>query len=347
MDIVDDRSPFRLKETYLEKSSGGWIDLAQDIDAIVLFGSGFEDIIKAKEESTAGLCHIWKTVPKGKDYLTVSVPLINQLYERAGSKLTRKYLTSTHLQWHRGGQLWEPCRSSRPFSCTCIRLQQVVSESCTRFGSVLDPGALEENGAVIFGQANDPVASTLSDLLISKAKPIDSLYSQPNANLLCADIYSSSSSVGSTSTDTRNSSILHVSVSTLETSDEDEDDQLSNIPIFVKPIAPGIVKLVEDEEQRGRSRSLKRSYSEKGSQSTLEPHRRRRNPTKEIEVQCSGAHAPTLFVRSDGDSITSLVKKNIEDSRKLALRRGGNFSTKNDGNDGIRSGGNNPAIRTI
>lgn len=104
MDLVDDRSPFRLKETYIEKTSGGWTDLARDTDAIVLFGSGFEDIIRPG--STAGLCHSWKSVPKGRDFLAATVPMMNNLYEQAGSKLSRNHLTSTRLRWHCGGQLW-------------------------------------------------------------------------------------------------------------------------------------------------------------------------------------------------------------------------------------------------
>ena len=144
MDLVDDRSPFRLKKTHIGKSSGGWTDLSRDIDAVVLFGSGFEDIIKPTEESMAGLCHMWKSVPKGKDYLTASVPMMNQLYEQAGSKLSRKYLTSTHLRWHHGGRLWEHCESTKPFTCNCNRLQQVVSDFATHFRGVSDPGPLRK-----------------------------------------------------------------------------------------------------------------------------------------------------------------------------------------------------------
>jgi len=87
------------------KSSGGWMDLAQDTDAIALFVSGFEDIIRSTKEATAELCHKWKQVPKDQDYLAVSVPMLYQLFERAGSRLTRKHLTSTYLRWHCGYKL--------------------------------------------------------------------------------------------------------------------------------------------------------------------------------------------------------------------------------------------------
>ena len=88
MDLVEDISLFRQKQTFISKSSGGWTDLAPDMDGMILFGSGFEDIIRPVDNATAGLCHKWKRVPKDKDYLTTSVLMLNQLFKRAGSRLT-------------------------------------------------------------------------------------------------------------------------------------------------------------------------------------------------------------------------------------------------------------------
>ncbi|RDW67029.1 hypothetical protein BP5796_09778 [Coleophoma crateriformis] len=177
MDLVEERSPIRLKETHLDKSSGSWIDLSQDINAVVLFASGFEDIIKPVEE--AELCHKWKRVPKGKDYLTAVVPLLDRLFEQAGSRLTRKHLTSTYLQWHRGARLFESCPSYARFECGCDRVQQICHESALTFGKVIPPGPLQERGAVIFGQANF-LGNNSSRLQTKKAQ----LYSQANSPLL-------------------------------------------------------------------------------------------------------------------------------------------------------------------
>jgi hypothetical protein len=55
MDVVDGTSTFTRKETVLEKSCGGWNNFAQDINAIVLFASGFEDVLEPTKDST-GLC---------------------------------------------------------------------------------------------------------------------------------------------------------------------------------------------------------------------------------------------------------------------------------------------------
>jgi hypothetical protein len=154
MDIVDEVSPLRLKETPIKKTCGGWVDLATDINAIVLFASGFGDIIKPAECSLKGLCHMWRAVPKEKDYLTVGATTINKLFEQSGSRLTRKHLTSTHLQWHRGRVLFEKCHASdSSFRCTCERLQQILPDSGLTFGTMVPPVRLEEGGAIIFGQA--------------------------------------------------------------------------------------------------------------------------------------------------------------------------------------------------
>jgi hypothetical protein len=154
MDIVDEISPLRLKEALIKKTCGGWVDLATDINAIVLFASGFEDIIKPAEWSLKGLCHMWRAVPKEKDYLTAGMTTINKLFEQSGSRLTRKHLTSTHLQWHRGTVLFEKyCASDGSFRCTCERLQQILPDSELTFGNTIPLGNLEKRGAVIFGQA--------------------------------------------------------------------------------------------------------------------------------------------------------------------------------------------------
>jgi hypothetical protein len=98
-----------------------------------------------------GLCHSWRTVPKDNDYFAAGVPIINALYEKAGSRLTKKHLTSTHLQWHRGPSLFESCTVGQGYTCNCDRLQRIVHEMHMSFGTVNPPGPLEEQGAVIFG----------------------------------------------------------------------------------------------------------------------------------------------------------------------------------------------------
>lgn len=81
--IVEERSPFYQTQTYIAKTSGGWISLAKDIDALILFADGFQDAMIPAPE-TLKLCHKWRRVPKDKDYLTISVITLKTLYDRSG-----------------------------------------------------------------------------------------------------------------------------------------------------------------------------------------------------------------------------------------------------------------------
>ena len=151
--LVEDKSSFRRKEQVLEKSNGGWVDLVDDTDTIVLFGNGFQEVIKPVPS-----CSAWTILPKGKDYLAVGCPMLETLYNEAGSRKTRSYLTSRHLQWHRGSALFERCEKLS--GCTCDRLQQLVYDSRITFGRVSPPDELPQDGCVIFGRAHHPMLPT-------------------------------------------------------------------------------------------------------------------------------------------------------------------------------------------
>jgi hypothetical protein len=179
--VVEERSPFRQKQKSIGKTSGGWPTLVRDIDALVLFASGYEDVIRPlRDNNNQSLCSLWQSVPKWKDYLGTSVKILKDLYDVAGCRLNRTYLTSTHLQWHRGNStLFEPCKTPGAYRCQCIRLQQIVPKSA--IGRVVPPGLLVDDGAVIFGQSGSP----LQDLSATPRKQkLNGIYSQPNVNLL-------------------------------------------------------------------------------------------------------------------------------------------------------------------
>ena len=155
MSLVNERN-YKRKEANVAKSNGGWVDLFNDIDALVLFATGFDDIIKPVS-NLSNLCRHWMTLPKGKDYLAIGVPILEMLYTEAGSHMSRKYLSNSHHQWHRGSVLFEHCSDTTSCRCECDRTQQVYHESSFKtFGHVQPPGSLEQNGCVIFGQAHHP-----------------------------------------------------------------------------------------------------------------------------------------------------------------------------------------------
>jgi hypothetical protein len=218
MDIFAEISPLRLKEALIKKTCGGWLDLAIDIDAIILFASGFEDIIRPLEGSLEGLCHMWRSVPKENDYLAASIPTIKKLFERSGSRLTKKHLTSTHLQWHQGEVLFEHCRERvSSFHCTCERLQQVVPDSRLTVGTRCPAGPLEERGAVIFGQATyRPPMSGLTEPKADRS----AFYSQRNCPLDLETDRNESAGSSSPNEDGSQSSVSSSSRTTMEFSSE-------------------------------------------------------------------------------------------------------------------------------
>ena len=173
--LVEDKSSFRQKEQVLEKTNGGWVDLVDDTDTIVLFGNGFGEVIKPVCDSM-DLCSAWRVLPKGRDYLAVGCPMLETLYNEAGSRKSRSYLTSRHLQWHRGSTVFERC--GEVSGCACDRLQQLVYDSRATFRRVKPPDELPENGCVIFGQAKHPLFPAMGTCPKKRT-----IYSMPNCPL--------------------------------------------------------------------------------------------------------------------------------------------------------------------
>ena len=153
MSLVHEKNHHRRKETTIAKSSGGWVDLINDVDCVVLFATGLGEIIRPVSDLN-NLCSSWKSLPIGKDFLAAGVPILEQLYSEAGSRLSHKHLSTTHLQWHRGSILFERCSDMNSICCKCDRTQQIYHDSVFTFGHVQLPGKLEENGCVVFGQAH-------------------------------------------------------------------------------------------------------------------------------------------------------------------------------------------------
>lgn len=124
MDLVDDVQTLQQNQVIIEKTSGGWVNLLEDLGSVVvLLAAGLEDLIRPT--LTQGLCHEWKMVPKGKDYLATGVPMLNMLYERVGPQSTRERITRKGLMLHQLSLLFEHCRKGRAFQCGCVRLQQL------------------------------------------------------------------------------------------------------------------------------------------------------------------------------------------------------------------------------
>jgi len=212
--ITDQISPFRLKLATIRNTSGGWPVLQRDIDALVLFANGYEDVIQPLMDQNKGLCHKWGSVPKGKDYLATSVKTLKRLYDVAGCRLTRKYLTTTHLRLYRGNSLlFEPCKTPGAYICDCTRLQRICKE--LPIGDV-PPEHLVDDGAVIIGQSR----STIQDFMTAPQPQLEQngLFSQPNVPLMPSDSHGDSDNVPSSPDSDGKSSLQSSSEGTSRTS---------------------------------------------------------------------------------------------------------------------------------
>jgi hypothetical protein len=178
--IVQERGDYTLMEKEMSRNQGGWPLLVRDINALVLLANGFGDLILPSDEHKPQLCNVWQRLPSGCDYLAATCNVLTDLYDVAGSRASRKYLTTTHLQWHQGeSQLFDSCENTK--ACKCNRLQQILSKSDTvvrpKIGDV-------KSGAVIFGNCDSLLHNLFSSIRPTRKAPETPFYQHPNAVLV-------------------------------------------------------------------------------------------------------------------------------------------------------------------
>lgn len=154
LDLVEDRDPILPYIYTLDDFGTGWVDFVRTLKAIVIFGKGFGELMKPK--NSAKICSEWRTVPKNRDYLTVSTAILRDLLDR-GDKSEQPWRLVDDIHWHTPGKSFEPCncaqRSSR--STHCDRVQVLLPANYKRLWgrSFRSPASLKEEGAFIFGHS--------------------------------------------------------------------------------------------------------------------------------------------------------------------------------------------------
>jgi hypothetical protein len=182
--IVQECGDYTLMETELSQNHGGWPLLIRDINALVLLADGFGDLITPADLDKSRLCNVWQRVPSGCDYIATTSNVLTDLYDVAGSRASRRYLTTTRLQWHQGeSQLFDACGNTN--SCQCNRLQQIARKSDT---VVLPNIGDVKAGAIIFGNRDSLLQSFASTLRL-KVTPKPPFYHHKNAVFTTAEDY--------------------------------------------------------------------------------------------------------------------------------------------------------------
>lgn len=71
MDLVDKTFPLKRREMKTGEACGNWPKFADDIQALILFGANFGDILLPKE--VANFCANFQCLPRGNFFLAVEV----------------------------------------------------------------------------------------------------------------------------------------------------------------------------------------------------------------------------------------------------------------------------------
>jgi hypothetical protein len=127
-----------------------WLNLTRKVDATVLFGNDFGDLIKP--ESTDGLCPSWVTVPSGKNYLAVRVSDLTRVLKEKGNQTKKPWRLIDNVCWYNPGKLFVKCSCPDETSeGRCELAQVLLPETVVVHDNFTSPEELLDSGAVIFG----------------------------------------------------------------------------------------------------------------------------------------------------------------------------------------------------
>ena len=180
LEFVKNSRMMNSKLVVFQETCGSWPSLAIDPDVrgIFLIGEGFGDILRP----VGDVCPLYRSVPKGLDYLALTVRDLMAWSSERETWDGQERLTSSGWAWHKPDLLFEPC-NGQSFAgdashCSCKRVQAFLGPPGNRspwFGRTrpVPPGSLKPKGAVIFGQpkahATGPRRSHNGDASTSRA----------------------------------------------------------------------------------------------------------------------------------------------------------------------------------
>ena len=153
MDIAADEDPLWPRVVTLASTGAGWVDFARAMHTTTLFGRGFGDLFKSSSDSQT--CIRWTEMPRGLDYLAVSVIDLKEILKKRGDIIENPWRLVDEIRWHNPEKIFESCKGISKLeshSC-CERVQVLLPSSFPNFWarSYRSPARLEDAGAVIFG----------------------------------------------------------------------------------------------------------------------------------------------------------------------------------------------------
>ena len=155
-DLATERDPIYPLVAVIPTISRGWVDFVRDIQAAVLFGRGFGEILRPSAKSNVSCTH-WTILPPDTYYLAAAVADLRTIMELDGDPDADPPQLSKNIVWHQGK------RSSKGYHCkarACIthpEFVQVLVAAKEKAGHsppkspskpTVDPNDV---GAVVFG----------------------------------------------------------------------------------------------------------------------------------------------------------------------------------------------------
>lgn len=139
LNIVHAESPFRFSERKVQKQSGGWASIAQQI-GYVLFCSDLGDAL-VPSSSANYLCQHWRKVPPNCDYLSAYVPCVEEVLKTQGRR--------PGVQ-----SLYEECKHKNGQRCSHLMTYSGFLESSKKVSvpTLGEMCSVGNRGAIIFGK---------------------------------------------------------------------------------------------------------------------------------------------------------------------------------------------------
>jgi nucleoside phosphorylase len=169
MDLAGDTDNFRARMIDPSIRLPRWLVLAENLDAPVLFGREFGDLLQPC--GVLNVCDSWTTVPLEKDYLAVRVDDIAGIMRRKGNNFWSPWRVINGIYWHSPDKLFENCpelRHKPEEKCNHAQVLVAEEEARSSRGNIISPARLEPQGAVIFdGSPVSPQSSSIDVPLVS------------------------------------------------------------------------------------------------------------------------------------------------------------------------------------
>jgi hypothetical protein len=152
-DVVDREYSIDPVVAELDNSATDWLRLIRHIDAVVLFGNDFGELMRPMGEH----CTNWTSVPREKFCLAVTIPQLRRIAKKHGRPDQTPIKLAQGVYWH---------HVEHPFKCSCGTPDAKKHRVCNRsqtlqsrtirlsksaLGCEVLSAADNDNGAVIFG----------------------------------------------------------------------------------------------------------------------------------------------------------------------------------------------------